>query len=218
MPGGERVPGACPIGRGREVHSAARGEGVLPARVPDAPPRGHVVRDVRYRTGLLLLLSCAAAPVAAVPTGPPPLVAPSGAACSPSPAWIATERGDQWLSSPTTTCTTLDPATGLIGTTIGDGPLVSRATPRLVLRRGEDVTVHFASAPGSVVLLRVRPGPRATTGRSFRLSPFVTRWRARPGSGVLEFRTTQRTLMPAGAVPGERIDDVLLVAVYRTPG
>ena len=153
---------------------------------------------------------------AAVPAEPPPLVAPPGEACAPSGAWISTERGDRWLTSPSGTCTAFDAATGLTRTTIADGTLISTATPRLLLRRGEIVTIHFVSAPRAVVLLRARPGPRATTGTTFRLSPFATTWRARPGSGILEFGTSEHLILPAGVVPGDRVEFVGYAAVYRT--
>ena len=84
------------------------------------------------------------------------------------------------------------------------------------LRPGEIVIVHFVSAPQSPVLLRARPSPRATTGTIFRLSPFTTTWRARPGSGLLEFSTSERVVFLAGVVPGERTDGVVHAAVYRT--
>jgi hypothetical protein len=165
------------------------------------------------RTLLMVLLAAAAATTAtAAPTGTPPYVPAAGTTCVPSGAWITTSRGEFWLSSPSSTCETVLPD-GSLSTTVGDGTLIGSSTPRLVLKRGETVTVTFVAPPQQVVVVRTLPSPRATTGRAYRLSPFTTTWRARPGSGVLDFITTERFVSATGAVSNTVVS---YSAVYRT--
>jgi hypothetical protein len=146
------------------------------------------------RPGLALVaLLCAPAAVGAVPAGPPPVVAPPGAACAPAPAWLQTPRGDVWLSSPSWECRYVpDPGTGASRVVVSDGTLVSGTTPRLVLRAGERVTLHVSgAAPTGAPLLEALPSPRAPAGRPVVLSPVTRTWRVRPGSGVLRFTVGQ---------------------------
>lgn len=165
-----------------------------------------------------MVLLAAAATVAAgaaataAPTGTPPYVPPAGTTCAPSGAWITTSRGEFWLTSPSSTCETVLPD-GSFSVSVGDGPLIGSATPRLVLKRGETVTVRFVAPPQQVVVVRALPSPRVTEGRAYRLSPFSTRWRARPGSGVLDFITTERFVSATGAVSNTVVS---YTAVYRT--
>lgn len=163
-------------------------------------------------TLLLAAVAVAAATTGtAAPGGPPPLSPPAGTTCAPSGAWVTTSRGEFWLTSPSSLCESVEPD-GTIRTVIADGTRVSSSTPRLVLRPGETVTVTFVSPPQRVVLLRTLRSPRVSTGRAYRLSPFTATWRARPGSGVLEFTTTERFVSATGAV-----HDTLVgySAVYR---
>ena len=165
-------------------------------------------------TALLVAAATAAATTVAVaePTGTPPYVPPAGTTCAPSGAWVTTSRGEFWLTSPSRTCENVEPD-GTIRDVIADGVRVSASTPRLVLRPGETVTVTFVSAPQRVVLLRTLRSPRASTGRAYRLSPFTTTWRARPGGGVLDFTTTERFVSATGAVRNTLVN---YTAVYRT--
>lgn len=168
------------------------------------------------RTLPVVLLAVGAAAVAttatAAPTGAPPYVPPAGTTCAPSGAWIATARGEFWLSSPSSMCEAVLPD-GTFSTTFADGTLVGSSTPRLVLKRGETVTVRFVAPPQQVVVVRALPSPRVTEGRAYRLSPFSTTWRARPGSGVLDFITTERFVSATGAVSNTVVS---YTAVYRT--
>jgi hypothetical protein len=156
--------------------------------------------------------TAAAATATAAPTGTPPYVPPAGTTCAPSGAWVTTSRGEFWLSPGGGTCETLLPD-GTLAVTSAASPRVSASTPRLILKRGETVTVAFVAPPQRVVVLTTYGSPRATSGRTYRLSPFTTTWRARPGSGLLEFTTTQRFASPTGAVTDTFVG---YSAVYRT--
>lgn len=168
-------------------------------------------------TGLVLSLWAAVSTHAgAVPPTPPPVVPPPGGACTPSNVWISTSHGDRWLTSPSVRC--YEPAPGGTGpwsASVGDGPIVSASTPRLVLSPGEEVSLHFESQAQSVVVLQTRASPRTTKGRSFRLSPFSPRWRVRAGSGVLIVTTTEVFQPPpSSGIPGS-VEQVRFAAVYR---
>lgn len=165
-------------------------------------------------TALLVAAATAAATTVAVaePTGTPPYVPPAGTTCAPSGAWVTTSRGEFWLTPGGSTCETLLPD-GTHAFTFGAGTRISASTPRLLLKRGETVTVTFVAPPQRVVVLTTYGNPRATSGPTYRLSPFTTTWRARPGSGLLEFTTTQRFASPTGAVYDTLVG---YSAVYRT--
>lgn len=164
-----------------------------------------MTRPARAAALALLVVPAVAA---ALPAGPPPLVAPEGATCAPAPAWLSTPRGDVWLTSPSSECRyARDPATGLTTVVIGDGPLVSPLTPRLVLRAGERVTLHVEAPVTAAVLLDALASPRAVSGARYRLSPSASTWMVRPGSGVLRFQVPQ-----IGGL-GPRIE--FYAAVYR---
>lgn len=166
---------------------------------------------------ILLMVLAVASIASAAPVGRGPAVPPPGGDCSPSGAWITTARGEFWLTSPSGSCIAPAPNGGW-SIMFGDGTLLSRDTPRLVLRVGERVRVTFVEPPRSVVVLTALRSARVERGRAYGLSPYTTLWRVRPGRGVLTFTTTELvTPPPASGLPA-RLDPVTYVAVYRTIG
>jgi hypothetical protein len=105
--------------------------------------------------------------------------------CLPPAASVRTARGEFRLPS-SSTCYSLETTTGARGILSGDVPPPSLANPPLfVVRRGEIVRFRFSAAPQSVVGLEVLRGRNLRIRGAYRLSPFVTSWRARGTGGVM---------------------------------
>ena len=124
--------------------------------------------------------------------------------CTPPAASITTAKGT--FSLPTSsTCYSLETTRGARGVVNGDIAAPSLATPPLfVVRRGTIVRFQFSAPPQGVVRLQVQNGPKLRSHASYRLSPFVTTWRARGTGGVL---TLSAPFSPATTPWGDSVDN-----------
>lgn len=179
--------------------------------------RGRVAIRPCVVGALVLGVSTAFACTAqADPAGSPPFIAPPRAVCAPTNAWVETARGNFWLTSTARECheAPAHPG-GPWRSTFADSSVIGPATPRLVLGVGEAVRVVFESPPQGVVRLRAQASARPSPGRTYRLSPYTSTWRVRPGRGVLVFMTTQALVLPPESGVPSGVREVQFAAVYR---
>ncbi len=147
----------------------------------------------RTRTLALTALGLALAAGPALAQEPQPRdtpPAPDGTICAPGTATVTTPRLVAEMPPISRACAVPgQPGTRLATTRfLSDGGVrLLQSTPRLVLRAGQPVRFAFTETPVETVILETWPGTRPASGRRpfYRLSPYRTVWRARPGSGLL---------------------------------
>jgi hypothetical protein len=174
--------------------------------------RRHPAGRILLATGALALAGAVLAPAALAPPTPASQV-PTPRVCLPDAAKILTSRGTFDLPSLSQLCYVAHPAEAAPGGLVIDRVAVRRSP--LILREGETVRFTFAAAPESVVTLTATAPNGARRGPVYRLSPYTTTWRVRPGQGTIVVSTTQWLLTESvGLAP--HIETVRYHAPYRT--